>query len=316
VRKRLSTPQNLGGEAVPAIQAVGWPVITYAQSISIHWNGEEIKVIHFPNGHTDGDSVIWFTGSNVLHMGDDFFAARFPFVDMDSGGSVEGLTANIAKVLTMVPDDVKIIPGHGPLSTKADLKAYHRMLIETTAVVKKGMAAGKSLDALKKAGLPAEWKNWEQLHQDRRVDRGVHEACRRSQRRNNSTTNRRRAWRRPAPPRLHKQPAPRARTPGRARPGVGRDAVPRLTMCPPPRPAAMTQHAALDPRGSARGAPPDRVPLQRPIPHRLPYLVERLPPIDRQHVDRQLAHPGQQVPAAVGVVDERHSTAQRLHHLE
>lgn len=160
VRKRLSSDQGQGGDSTPALKPVGWPVVTYEQSLSIHWNGEEIKVVHFPHGHTDGDSVIFFTGSNVVHMGDDFFAGRFPFVDLESGGSVQGLTANIAKVLTMLPDDVKVIPGHGPLSSKSDLKTFHRMLVETTAFVKKGMAAGKNLEALKKTGLPAEWKDW------------------------------------------------------------------------------------------------------------------------------------------------------------
>jgi glyoxylase-like metal-dependent hydrolase (beta-lactamase superfamily II) len=160
VRKRLSADQNVFGEVVPAAKPEGWPVITYDQSISLHWNGEEVKVVHFPHGHTDGDSVIFFTGSNVVHLGDDFFTGRFPFVDLESGGSVQGLTENVAKVLSMIPADAKVIPGHGPLSTKADLQAFHRMLVETTAVVRKAMAAGKDLDAIKKAGLPEEWKAW------------------------------------------------------------------------------------------------------------------------------------------------------------
>jgi cyclase len=160
VRKRLSTEQRRRDETMPAIQEVGWPVVTYDQSISIHWNGEEIKVVHFPHGHTDGDSVIFFTGSNVVHMGDDFFAGRFPFIDTDRCGSLQGLTENVAKVLSMIQDDTKVIPGHGPLSTKADLQKFHTMLTATTAIVKKGMAGGKSLDALKKAGLPAEWDDW------------------------------------------------------------------------------------------------------------------------------------------------------------
>ena len=162
VRKRLSTEQRLEffKETVPAAPKEALPVITFDQSLSVHFNGEEIRVIHFPHGHTDGDSIIFFTTSNVVHMGDDFFAGRFPFVDLDSGGSVQGLTKNIGEIIPKVPAGAKLIPGHGPISTIDDLKAYHRMLIETTEIVRKKIAAKKNLDQIKKEGLPAEWKSW------------------------------------------------------------------------------------------------------------------------------------------------------------
>jgi cyclase len=160
VRKRLASGSKARGDEVPPAPAKALPMVTFDQSLSLHFNGEEIQAIHFPHGHTDGDSVIFFTGSNVVHMGDDFFAGRFPYVDLDSGGSVTGLTDNIAAVLKRLPADVKIIPGHGPLSTVDDLKVYHAMLVETTAAVRQGMKAGKSLDALKKAGLPEKWATW------------------------------------------------------------------------------------------------------------------------------------------------------------
>ena len=85
IRKRMSSDQALLGRDVPASPKSAWPVITYDHSLSIHFNGEEIKVMHLPKGHTDGDSVILFTDSNVLHMGDDFFNGMFPFVDLGSG---------------------------------------------------------------------------------------------------------------------------------------------------------------------------------------------------------------------------------------
>ncbi|MEE9234272.1 MAG: MBL fold metallo-hydrolase, partial [Candidatus Acidoferrales bacterium] len=160
VRRRLSTEQRRGNRTTPAMDPKGWPVITFDQSVSVHFNGEEIKVIHFPHGHTDGDSIIFFTESNVVHMGDDFFAGRFPFVDLASGGSVEGLTRNIKKVIKKLPEDVAIIPGHGPLSTLDDLRAYHRMLVETTDHVRRQMLAGKSLAQIKAEGLPEEWADW------------------------------------------------------------------------------------------------------------------------------------------------------------
>jgi glyoxylase-like metal-dependent hydrolase (beta-lactamase superfamily II) len=160
VRKRLSTEQKVMGETVKPSPKEALPVITFDDALTVHFNGEEIRVIHFPHGHTDGDSVIFFTGSNVVHMGDDFFAGMFPFVDLDSGGDVEGVTKNVAEIIAKLPAGVKIIPGHGPLSTLDDLKLYHRMLVETTDIVRKRMAAGKTLAQIKAEGLPAEWKSW------------------------------------------------------------------------------------------------------------------------------------------------------------
>jgi cyclase len=160
VRRRLAAGQMLRGDKIPPAPQSALPLITYNASMTFYFNNEEVRVIHYPHGHTDGDSVIYFTGSNVVHLGDDFFAGRFPFVDLESGGSVEGLTNNIAEILRTLPAGAKLIPGHGPLSTIEDLRLYHRMLVETTAVVRKGMAAGKSLEQMKKDGLPEEWKAW------------------------------------------------------------------------------------------------------------------------------------------------------------
>jgi glyoxylase-like metal-dependent hydrolase (beta-lactamase superfamily II) len=162
VRKRLSTEQYNAffKRKTPPSPKEALPVITFNQSLSVHFNGEEIRAIHFPQGHTDGDSVVFFTSSNVVHLGDDFFAGSFPFVDLDSGGSVEGLTKNIGELITKIPAGAKLIPGHGPISTVDDLKAYHRMLVETTDIVRKKIAAKKSLEEIKKEGLPAEWNSW------------------------------------------------------------------------------------------------------------------------------------------------------------
>jgi glyoxylase-like metal-dependent hydrolase (beta-lactamase superfamily II) len=160
VRRRLSSEQKVLGEKVPPSPKEALPVITFDQSLSVHFNGEEIRVIHFPHGHTDGDSVIFFTGSNVVHMGDDFFAGKFPFVDLDNGGNVLGLTKNVGEIIPKLPAGVKLIPGHGPLSTVEDLKLYYRMLVETTAIVSKQKQAGKTLEQIKAQGLPAQWKEW------------------------------------------------------------------------------------------------------------------------------------------------------------
>jgi cyclase len=162
VRKRLSTEQRIEffKSTVPAAPKEALPVITFNQSLSVHFNGEEIRAIHFPNGHTDGDSVIFFTTSNVVHLGDDFFNGMFPFVDVDNGGNVVGLSKNIGEIITKIPAGAKLIPGHGPLATIDDLKKFHRMLNETTDVVRKKIASRKTLDKIKSEGLPAEWESW------------------------------------------------------------------------------------------------------------------------------------------------------------
>lgn len=160
VRERLSTPQQIRGSAIEPKPPQALPVITFDESLSLHFNGEEIKAVHFPHGHTDGDAIIFFTKSNVVHMGDTFWTARFPFVDLEAGGSVQGLTKNIAAVIAKLPADVKIIPGHGSLSTLDDVKAYHGMLVETTAIVQERIDAGMSLEKIQEEGLPETWDSW------------------------------------------------------------------------------------------------------------------------------------------------------------
>ena len=160
VRKRLAVDTPIRGTISKAYAKVALPVLTYDQSIRVHFSGEEVYAVHYPSGHTDGDSIIFFTRANVVHMGDDFFLNRFPFVDLESGGSVQGLMKNIADVIAKSPADVKIIPGHGALATLDDLKNYNQMLIETTNIVRQGMTAGKTLDGLKQAGLPEKYKEW------------------------------------------------------------------------------------------------------------------------------------------------------------
>ncbi|MDX1578383.1 MAG: MBL fold metallo-hydrolase, partial [Gemmatimonadota bacterium] len=160
VRERLSTPQDRGGRVTPAAPDEALPVVTFEDGLSVHLNGEEIRAFHVPHGHTDGDAVIWFTDSNVVHMGDDFFAGRFPFVDLASGGSVEGLERGIGSVLEEIPADAVIIPGHGPVSDVDDLRLYHRMLGETIAMVRQKMEDGRSAEEIQAEGVGSAWDGW------------------------------------------------------------------------------------------------------------------------------------------------------------
>ncbi len=159
VRKRLLSDKDRQGKPRTPTAAPALPTITYDRSIVVHFNGEAVKAVHFKRGHTDGDTVVFFTGSNVVHLGDDFFVGRFPFVDLDSGGSVQGLVKNIGKLIYMIPSDAKIIPGHGPIASVQDLMNYYSMLVETTMIVRKHMKEGKTLAQIKAAGFPAKYKD-------------------------------------------------------------------------------------------------------------------------------------------------------------
>ncbi len=158
VRKRLMDPPTIFGQKAAPYPSFALPIVTYTESMSIHLNGEEIRLVHYPNGHTDGDTVVFFEKANVVHFGDTFFLNRFPFVDIDSGGSVQGLINNISALIARVSPEAKLIPGHGPLATHTDLKNYHAMLVDTAKIVQDAMKAGRSLDEIKKAGFPEKYK--------------------------------------------------------------------------------------------------------------------------------------------------------------
>src|SRR5947209_6546974 len=165
VRKRLESGGAAGNggsvhfDAKPVAKEA-LPIITFDHDVTVHLNGEDIRALYFPAGHTDGDSVIFFPKSNVVHMGDDFVTYGFPFIDVDSGGSIDGMIDGVEKVLAQVPPDVKIIPGHGPISTVSDVKPYLAMLKDTREVVAKALTEGKTLDQMKQAKLLDPWKKY------------------------------------------------------------------------------------------------------------------------------------------------------------
>ena len=165
VRKRLEeggTAGNYGGikfEAKPQPKDA-LPIITFDHDVTVHLNGEDIRALHFPHGHTDGDSVIFFPKSNVVHMGDDFVTYGFPFVDLSGGGSVEGMIAAIDEIVPKLPPDVKVIPGHGPISNLDDVRRFGAMLKDTRSAVESGIEQGKSLDQLKQENVLGPWQKW------------------------------------------------------------------------------------------------------------------------------------------------------------
>src|SRR3989440_2602698 len=165
VRKRLEsggTAGNGGSIKMDVKSASGnaLPIITFEHDVTVHLNGEDIRALHFPSGHTDGDSIIFFPKNNVVHMGDDFVRYGFPFIDVSSGGGVEGMIAATEKVAAELPADVRVIPGHGALSNMEDLKAFTKMLKETSAVVEKALGGRKTLDQMKQEKILAPWEKF------------------------------------------------------------------------------------------------------------------------------------------------------------
>lgn len=163
VRERMSTEQFIEAfnMRTPPAPDVALPVVTFNDAVTFHWNDETIRVFHVSTAHTDGDGIIHFANANAVHMGDTYFNGFFPFIDAATGGTVDGMIAAADQVLGMIDDDTKIIPGHGPLSNKAELQAFRDMLDTVRGRVANLIADGNARDAVIAAkptsDLDAEW---------------------------------------------------------------------------------------------------------------------------------------------------------------
>ncbi len=156
VRQRLSMDQVLErvGRPVteqPAAPEGSWPVVTFTQDVTFHLNGDDLHAFHVSHAHTDGDAIVHFRGANVVHMGDTFFRGRFPFIDTASGGSIDGLIAAAGTALSVMDADTRVIPGHGVLSTREDLREYRDALKGMRDRVADMMKAGHSLEEIQEA---------------------------------------------------------------------------------------------------------------------------------------------------------------------
>ena len=172
VRMNASQLEQVSKGEMKAVSGASLPVITFNDEVSFHLNGKEARAYHVSNAHTDGDSIIVFAEQNVIHMGDTFFNGRFPYIDVGSGGSIDGALAAVHKGLSLSNDDTIIIPGHGPMADKADLVAYGNMMQTVRDRVVKLKADGKSLEDTVAAN-PAEeftekW-NWNFINAERFV---------------------------------------------------------------------------------------------------------------------------------------------------
>ncbi|HXE81545.1 MAG TPA: MBL fold metallo-hydrolase [Vicinamibacterales bacterium] len=153
VRQRMSveTFNERFKQKIPAAPHAALPVVTFAEAVTLHLNGDTIRVTHVPPAHTDGDAIVHFTKANVLHMGDLFFNGGYPFVDVWSGGNVDGILGAVDKALAMGDDKTRIIPGHGPLADKAALERYREVVSTVRDRVKALVDQGKSLEDVKAA---------------------------------------------------------------------------------------------------------------------------------------------------------------------
>jgi len=163
VRKRLESGSKGGNGGAMVFeqkpeQKAALPIITFDHDVTVHLNGEDIRALHYPAGHTDGDAIIFFPKANVVHMGDDYVRYGFPFIDVTAGGSVQGMIAACEGAIAQLPADVKVIPGHGELSNANEVREYIRMLKETSAAVQNELNAGKGLDQIKKDKVLAPWE--------------------------------------------------------------------------------------------------------------------------------------------------------------
>jgi cyclase len=159
VRTRMSSEQFIAAfnsKVVPSPKGA-LPVVTFSQSVAFHSGGETIHVVHVPPAHTDGDALVHFVRGNTIHMGDNFFNGRYPFVDLSSGGSFEGVINAVNAAMPYVNDSTKVIPGHGPLGGKRELVAYRDVLTKIRDRVAALIKAGKTKEQVIAAKPSAEW---------------------------------------------------------------------------------------------------------------------------------------------------------------
>jgi cyclase len=153
VRKRLSSDQffEFINMTIPALSEKGLPIITFSENMTFYQNDEEIKITHLDNGHTDGDSAVYFTKNNVIHVGDDFSDRSYPLMDLSSGGSIDGLISSLKKILLMINKDTKVIGGHSGISNQTKVKDYLNMLINVQDNINNMIKEGKTLDEIIKS---------------------------------------------------------------------------------------------------------------------------------------------------------------------
>ncbi len=160
VRRRLARTNDMAGRVIPAQSPAGWPTVTFEDSLTIHFNGERITLVHLPRAHTDGDIAVVFHSSKVVMTG-DVYVPHLPWIDLASGGWLDGLVRATDLLLQITPPDAKMVPGHGPTGSYADLARFRDMLHDNITHVRRQIAAGRSLQEVQASGVPEQWRRWE-----------------------------------------------------------------------------------------------------------------------------------------------------------
>ncbi|MEX2125852.1 MAG: MBL fold metallo-hydrolase [Woeseia sp.] len=160
VRRRMLASDAAGADGSGPAPEESLPEITFSRSLTFHLNGREAFVFHVARAHTDGDAVIFFRDADVIHAGDIFFNGLFPFIDLDSGGSVSGYIEAQDDILSLAGSETRIVPGHGPLAAKSDLQAARDMLADARSRVKALLDAGKSEQDIVDENPLATYQDW------------------------------------------------------------------------------------------------------------------------------------------------------------
>ena len=175
VRKRMSTPTKRGNRTIPASPKIALPVVTFDKDMTFHINGDDVLATHIHNAHTDGDALIYFANNNVLHTGDSFFEGKFPFIDLNSGGSIDGYIEGIKKMILITDNETKIIPGHGAVTNKASLKTYLTMLTTLKSRVEAEIKKGKTLEQVRDNNeITKEYKSYNGFINEARIRQTIY----------------------------------------------------------------------------------------------------------------------------------------------
>ncbi len=150
VRKRLNQDQffEMINQTIPALSKKGLPIITFSDNMTFYQNNDEIRISYLDNGHTDGDSAVYFTQNNVIHVGDDFSDEAYPFMDLSTGGSIDGLISSLKSIISIINNDTKVVAGHSGISNQTKVKDYANMLIDVRSLISSMIKEGKSLDEI------------------------------------------------------------------------------------------------------------------------------------------------------------------------
>ncbi len=177
VRKRMSMDQVVRGKKRKGATKEALPIITFTKDMMYHFNGDDVLISHIHDAHTDGDALVYFTKNNVLHMGDAYFQGKFPYIDLTSGGSIDGYIAGIQKAIMISDDDTQIIPGHGKISKKSELKSYLIMLKELKSRVKAEVDKDKTLkEVIANKAITATYKSFSGWITEKRIVTAIYKS--------------------------------------------------------------------------------------------------------------------------------------------